>query len=220
MPALFVALGIAVLTLLALLLWFVPHLLQQQAQQSAGASAQLREMLLDVLSEQEAVTMRQTQLGTSLTHLQDQIEHIAVAGNAASQTPQVITPVIDTSELRRLEERLSGVQGQIQTWLDQRKGAARMRAEQDNEAWAHLMSLLAAIQERVGVLSHEQTAVVTGTHASALLEDLEQEMSNLRSISEDIARLQWRLRRSLSEREVASIASRHTVPAGRTQQHA
>ena len=54
MTALFVALGIMVLALLALLLWFVPRLLQQQAVRVSDESAQLREMLLDLLSEQEA----------------------------------------------------------------------------------------------------------------------------------------------------------------------
>ena len=39
MTALFVALGIAVITLLALLLWFVPHLLHQQAQRSASGES-------------------------------------------------------------------------------------------------------------------------------------------------------------------------------------
>src|SRR5215207_7396125 len=108
MTALFVALGIAVLTLLALLLWFVPHLLQQQALRSAGESAQLREMLLDMLSEQEAVTMRQAQLGTSISYLQDQIEHLASA-SASAAPQQVLVPVADSNELRKLEERLSMV---------------------------------------------------------------------------------------------------------------
>mgnify|MGYP000864462602 CR=1 FL=1 len=44
MSALFVALGIMVLALLALLLWFVPHLLQQQATRVAGETGKLREM--------------------------------------------------------------------------------------------------------------------------------------------------------------------------------
>lgn len=196
MPALFVALGIAVLALLALLLWFVPHLLQQQAVRSANESAQLREMLLDMLSEQEAVTMRQAQLGTSISYLQDQLEHAATANSG------VVAAAPDSAELRRLEERMSVVQSQIQSWLEGRVGAARKRDEQDNEAWARLMGLLATIQQRVGELSQERATQTTSIHAQTLLEDLEQEMSNLRSISEDIARLQWRLRRSLNEREV------------------
>jgi len=43
--------------------------------------------------------------------------------------------------------------------------------------------------------------VMAGLQAGALLEELEQEMQNLRSISEEIETLQWRLRRSLHERE-------------------
>src|SRR5499433_3026320 len=83
MNALFVALGIMVLALLALLLWFVPHLLQQQATRVAGETTQLREMLLDLLNEQEAVTIRQGQLNASLSNLQDQLTEIANAGNRA-----------------------------------------------------------------------------------------------------------------------------------------
>jgi cell division protein ZapA (FtsZ GTPase activity inhibitor) len=215
MPALFVALGIAVITLLALLLWFVPHLLQQQAIRSANEAAQLREMLLDMLSEQEAVTMRQSQLGTSLSYLQDQIEQVVVA----SANPQQMAALADSGELRRIEDRLVTVQTQLQGWMEGRTGVERKRVEQDNESWSNLMNLLAAIQERVGSLSQERQAVVPGVNASVLLEDLEQEMTNLRSISEDIARLQWRLRRSLNEREVHAALIAPT-PNGRMPQRA
>ena len=63
------------------------------------------------------------------------------------------------------------------------------------------MGLLASIQERVGTLSKDRASVMAGLQAGALLEELEQEMQNLRGISEEIAMLQWRLRRSLHERE-------------------
>ena len=63
------------------------------------------------------------------------------------------------------------------------------------------MSLLAAIQDRVGALSQDRASAQAGLQAGALLEELEQEMQNLRGISEEIAMLQWRLRRSLHERE-------------------
>lgn len=213
MAALFVALGIAVLTLLALLLWFVPHLLQQQALRSAGESAQLREMLLDVLNEQEAVTLRQTQLSTSISYLQDQLEQMVIAPGPGGGA------VADVAELRRIEDRLGSLQQQLQSWLDQRSGAARQRVELDNESWGRLMELLAAIQDRVGTLSQDRVGAAVSAHATTLLEELEQEMGNLRSISEDIARLQWRLRRSLSEREVGTSVVR---PAGgsRARQHA
>jgi Na+/phosphate symporter len=202
MTALVVALGIAVITLLALLLWFVPHLLHQQALRNADESARLRDMLLDMLNEQEAVTMRQSQLGTSLAYLQEQLEQIADntqrsgdRGEAPARSPA------DHAALRQLEERISAMQTQIQGWLDTRGKAQRSANVQDNESWAYLLSLLSAIQERVGNISVERNSAQVGLHARALLEELEQEMSHLHGISEDIATLQWRLRRSLNERE-------------------
>src|SRR6185295_7467993 len=110
MTALFVALGIMVLALLALLLWFVPHLLQQQSMRVAGETSQLREMLLDLLSEQEAVTMRQTQLGSSLTHVQDQLASIADSGTGLAVQP--VQLAVDTG-IPQLELRLTELQQQI-----------------------------------------------------------------------------------------------------------
>jgi hypothetical protein len=189
-----------VLALLALLLWFVPHLLQQQATRVAGETAQLREMLLDLLNEQEAVTIRQTQLGASLSNLQDQLSEMASAGNRAQATDQQAA-LLAESGIQQLETRLGELQGQIKEWADGRQHGARLRAAQDNESWANLMGLLASIQERVGTLSQDRASVMAGLQAGALLEELEQEMQNLRSISEEIEMLQWRLRRSLHERE-------------------
>src|SRR5829696_4104883 len=200
MSALFVALGIMVLALLALLLWFVPHLLQQQATRVAGETTQLREMLLDLLNEQESVTIRQGQLNASLSNLQDQLSDIANAGNRALVVDQQASRVAENS-MQQLESRLGELQGQIKEWADGRQHGARQRAAQDNEAWANLMSLLASIQERVGTLSQDRASVMAGLQAGALLEELEQEMQNLRGISEEIEMLQWRLRRSLHERE-------------------
>ena len=200
MNALFVALGIMVLALLALLLWFVPHLLQQQATRVAGETTQLREMLLDLLNEQEAVTIRQGQLNASLSNLQDQLSDIASVGSRALVVDQQASRVAE-SGMQQLETRLAELQGQIKEWADGRQHGARQRAAQDNEAWANLMSLLASIQERVGTLSQDRASVMAGLQAGALLEELEQEMQNLRGISEEIEMLQWRLRRSLNERE-------------------
>lgn len=199
MAALFVALGIAVITLLALLLWFVPHLLHQQAVRSARESSDLRDMLLDMLNEQEAVTMRQSQLSASIAYLQDQLEQIV--GAAQRDVSRGQAPATDQLALRMLDERIGAMQTQIQGWLDSRARVQRSAQAQDNEAWAHLMGLLTAIQERVGALSVERTNVTVGMQARVLLEELEQEMEQLRSISDDIATLQWRLRRSLNERE-------------------
>ena len=199
MDALFVPLGIMVLALLALLLWFVPHLLQQQATHVAGETTQLREMLLDLLNEQELVTIRQGQLNASLSNLQDQLSDIASAGSRAMVVDQQASRVAE-SGMQQLEARLGDLQGQIKEWADGRQHGARQRAAQDNESWANLMGLLASIQERVGTLSQDRASVMAGIQAGALLEELEQEMQNLRGISEEIEMLQWRLRRSLHER--------------------
>ncbi|NWF78609.1 MAG: hypothetical protein HXY37_01000 [Chloroflexi bacterium] len=198
MTALFVTLGIAVITLLALLLWFVPYLLHQQAVNNANEAARLRDMLLDMLNEQEAVTMRQSQLSASIAYLQDQLEQVV---GAAQRAPAPGQGLADQEALRQIETRITAMQSQIQGWLDTRTRAQRHVQVQDNEAWAHLMGLLAAIQERVGQLSTERTGVAAGLQARVLLEELEQELAQLRSISDDIATLQWRLRRSLNERE-------------------
>jgi chromosome segregation ATPase len=200
MSALFVALGIMVLALLALLLWFVPHLLQEQATRVAGETTQLREMLLDLLNEQEAVTIRQGQLNASLSALQDQLGEIASAGSRA-QLVDHQAALNAESGMQQLEVRLGELQGQIKEWAEGRQNGVRQRAAQDNEAWANLMGLLASIQERVGTLSQDRASVMAGLQAGALLEELEQEMQNLRGISEEIETLQWRLRRSLHERE-------------------
>ncbi|PDW04167.1 hypothetical protein [Candidatus Viridilinea mediisalina] len=201
MNALFVALGIAVITLLALLLWFVPHLLHQQSLRSAEEAADLRDMLLDMLNEQESVTLRQAQLSSAIAHLQDQLEQIVSGTPASPQLERSQAPSVDHQALVLLEERITAMQGQIQTWLEARTRVQRSALDQDNEAWANLMSLLAAMQERLGDLSAERTSTRVSVQARALVEDLEQEMNHLRSISDDIATLQWRLRRSLTERE-------------------
>lgn len=201
MGALFVALGIMVLALLVLLLWFVPHLLQQQAVHVAGETDQLREMLLDLLNEQESVAVRQAQLGHSLNNLQSQLETLTsgvIAAPGAQNADQ-------------LDARIADLQRQISEWLDGRQQGDRARAQQDNESWAYLMSLLSAIQDRVGSLSHERSQAAAGLRAGALLEDLEQEMMHLRSISDDISRLQQRLRRSLSENDMAANSRRTRI---------
>jgi hypothetical protein len=197
-----------VLTLLALLLWFVPHLLQEQAQRVAGETSLLREMMLDLLSEQEAVTMRQTQLGATLSNLQDQLAGIAEVGvGQAARQAQAAADV----GIQQLETRLTELQSQIQEWAQQRPQESATRSAQDNESWAYLMSLLSAIQDRVGALSRDRASVQAGLQARELLEELEQEMQNLRGISEEIAMLQWRLRRSLHERQSnLSVLRAHT----------
>lgn len=199
MTALFVALGITMTTLLALLLWFVPHLLHQQALRSTQEAAKLRKMLLEMLNEQERVTQRQAQLSRAMTHLQGQLER--VVRSAPPAFPQQLGATVDAQTLNLLEERMGTMQKQIQIWLDTRMQAQRNAVYQDNEAWANLISLLAAMQERVGALSGVHAHAHVGMQAQVLVEELEHEMDRLRTVSDDIATLQWRLRRSLTERE-------------------
>lgn len=144
--------------------------------------------------------MRQTQLGSSLVQLQGRIESIAQISH--SVPPAQLSPET-ASSMQQLEARLGDLQRQIQIWAEGRQRGAQQRAMQDNEAWANLMGLLAAIQERVGALSKDRATALAAVQATQLLEDLEREMQNLRTISEDIATLQLRLRRSFGEREAA-----------------
>lgn len=204
MTALFVALGIAIITLLFILLWYVPHLLQQQAGRSAREAAQLRDMLLDMLNEQEAVMQRQAQLSAAMTNLQQQLSQLT------AMSPSSATGTVDTAVVRQLEDRITALQQQIQRWIEVRGRQQHQHDVSESEAWANLLGLLAAIQERIAQLSTERTLVAAGLQARTLLEELEQEMAHLRSISEDIATLQWRLRRSLHEREtsVAQLRAR------------
>lgn len=199
MAALFVALGIAIITLLAILLWFVPHLLHQQAISNATEAARLRDMLLDMLSEQEAVAMRQSELSASLAYFQEQLESLLNATQAEGRVEQVA--VADPDTLRQIEERIGAMQLQIQHWLDTRARVQRHMQAQDNEAWAHLMSLLSAIQERVGQLSVERAVPTNGPQVRVLLDELEQELEQLRDIVSDVAKLRWRLQRSLGGRD-------------------
>jgi hypothetical protein len=200
-----------VLALLVLLLWFVPNQLHKQATRVAGETGQLREMLLDLLGEQEAVTLRQKQLGASLSQLQDQLAGIAEIGIGQASFQSHIAA---ETGIQQLESRLADLQGQIQTWATQRPTESPVRVAQDNESWAYLMSLLSAIQDRVGTLSRDRASAQAGLQARELLEELEQEMHNLRSISEEIAMLQWRLRRSLHERQSnLSVLRAHTNSA-------
>src|SRR5207249_5823729 len=122
------------------------------------------------------------------------------AGGRAQAADQHAALVAENS-MQQLEARLGELQGQIKEWTDGSQRGARARSAQDNESWANLMGLLASIQERVGALSQDRASVMAGLQAGALLEELEQEMQNLRGISEEIEMLQWRLRRSLHERE-------------------
>lgn len=152
MIGLFVALGIAILTLIAILLWFVPHLLHQHSQRVAYESAQLREMISEMINEHEAVAVRQVQLGTSIAYLQDQLENIArIEGRGEGEGPYMLT-TSDPQAIQVLEDRMGSLQSQIDRYVQ----AAQLRTRRENESWVYLISLLGTIQERIRVLSEGQ----------------------------------------------------------------
>lgn len=149
MTGLFVALGIAILVLLTILLWFVPHLLQQQEQRISNESAQLREIISEMINEQEAVAMRQVQLGTTISYLQDQMEQLGITDGSNGQK---LLTTLDPNAIQSLEARVSGLQGQFETYVH----VLRQHDSQENESWFYLLNLLSAIQERLHALSQAQ----------------------------------------------------------------
>lgn len=163
MLGLFVALGIAILTLLAILLWFVPHLLQQHALRVANESAQLREMISEMISEQEVVAMRQVQLGTSISYLQDQLEQLATLGLQGEGYGRPMLTTLEPDALQVLETRMTNLQLQIDRYVT----IARTADRQENESWMYLLSLLAAIQDRIRTLSEAQSCSVGSIHADS-----------------------------------------------------
>jgi hypothetical protein len=211
MLILFFVLSAALLLLAVLLLWFVPYLLQQQEERAAKEAKRLRELLADVLGEQEAVTMRQAQLGTSLSYLQDQIEQLA------TNWPTTVDELMSNNGsdrgtppmLGELNERIAGLQGQLELWAQQRSTRPRNN-QRDNESWAYLMSLLGTMQERLGTLEKARQrghlpyggmlpTVLPPQMRGEHLDEGEME-DQLRSISEELATLQWRIQRSLQPR--------------------
>jgi hypothetical protein len=152
MLGLFVALGIAILTLLVILIWFVPHLLQQQTRQSSDEWFQLRDIISDMLNEQEVVTMRQGQLGTTVFYLQEQFNQLAQTEHPAQYRPTPQLPDPANAELDELKQQVQLMQGQIATYMKQ----AEAGTKQDNESWAYLLTLLSAVMDRIGELSEQQ----------------------------------------------------------------
>ncbi len=151
MLGLFVALGIAILTLLAILLWFLPYLLQQQAQQQAREASHLRALIAEIMHEQEASTARHMQLGASVAYLQDQLDQL----NTRIPEPQRMTvrPVglLETAALERIEHRLSSLQHQVA----QQQRVYHSHARSETEAWLYLLDLLGAMQTQIKTLSEQ-----------------------------------------------------------------
>ncbi|GIV96172.1 MAG: hypothetical protein KatS3mg057_0829 [Herpetosiphonaceae bacterium] len=205
---LFFILSVALLLLALLLLWFIPHLLQQQEERSAQEARRLRELLSDMLGEQEAVALRQAQLGTSLSYLQDQIEQLTTSWPATVDDLLALPDERKSQQmLEELSQRILGLQSQLDAWMHHRS-ARQQSSQRENESWANLMSLLGAMQERLGQIerARQRPIMLAGTtgpgqaavagRAASPIDDVELEV-RLRSIADDLVALRWRLQRSL-----------------------
>ncbi len=152
MVGLFIALGIAILTLIAILLWFVPHLLQQHTMQVAQESARLRELIGEMVREHESVAMRQAQLGTSIAYLQDQLEQVVTLNLGDDGVRErLVLAQPETESLQRLESRLAHLQHEIDRYIE----TTHQRNSRENESWVHLLHLLHSMQDRLQAIPLE-----------------------------------------------------------------
>jgi hypothetical protein len=192
--------------LLLVAIFTILRILSRQGSRGGEESARLREILLDVLSEQEAVTLRQSQIGSSLNFMNDQLNDLQQASRSTSLALSA-EDIAAASGVPQLELRIEALQTQLGEWF---KAGSPTRQEQvsNAESWANLLGLLATMQDRIGELS--QAVMLQQAQpsiaADRVLEALESEMQGLRAIADDIASLQWKLRRSVIERET-SLAS-------------
>lgn len=130
MVGLFIALGITIFTLSIILLWFVPHLIQQQRnlklqiQQTSDEAEHLRGLLFAIIQEQESVL---------------------------EENPPSMELEKSGGDVHLLEQQLQTLQEKIEWYVH----CARRQAEQDNASWAYLLSLLSAILDRLQAVSEE-----------------------------------------------------------------
>lgn len=213
------AIALNVLLLLGLIV-MMPRILTRQESRATEEAARLREMLLDVLSEQEAVTLRQAQIGSSISYMHDQLGQLA---SAEHSTTLAISPdqIAEATGLPQLQHRIDALQGQLGEWFEGRALVQHKQTVADSESWGNLMGLLATMQDRMAVLS--QMVMVQQAQptlvADRVIESLESEMASLRSIADEIASLQWKLRRSVIERETSLASLRAQVGSGLKMDH-
>ncbi|HSH78495.1 MAG TPA: hypothetical protein VLA19_08185 [Herpetosiphonaceae bacterium] len=209
LPIIIAAIVVNVLLLVGVLL-LVPRWLRRHDNHAAEEATRLREMLLDVLSEQEAVTLRQARIGSSLSMMREQI------GKLAEVEPPSINlsadALAEAAGFPHLERRLEALQGQLGSWLTNASEERREQQMGDNQNWANLMGLLATMQDRIATLNVavEQRPQVSFA-ADQMLQELDNEMQSLRVLADEIAGLQWKLRRSVLERETSLAALRAQV---------
>jgi hypothetical protein len=189
----------------------VPRWLRRQDTHAAQEATRLREMLLDVLSEQEAVTLRQAQIGSSLASMQNQVEKLAVNEPAALRiAPETLA---QAAGVPRLDERMLALQETLGSWIEtsvaEQQTAQQAQRLQESQSWGNLLGLLATMQDNISSLN----TAATQPHIAAdqLLQELDAEMQNLRMLADEIASLQWKMRRSVLERETSLAALRAQV---------
>lgn len=202
------AIVLNVLLLAALIIWG-PRLLRRLDNRTADEATRLREMLLDVLSEQEAVTVRQAQIGVSISGMQKEIGKLADA-----EPPTVHLSVEELAQaagMPQLDMRIEAMQGQLGSWLDRNANAHSEQQLRDSQSWGNLMGLLATMQDRIATLNQAVEQPQRVVAADLMLEELDSEMQNLRMLADEIAGLQWKLRRSVLERETSLAALRAQV---------
>lgn len=211
-----VALVLNVALLAGLILW-LPRLFRRQDGRASDEATRLREMLLDVLSEQEAVTLRQTQIGSSLMNMQTQI------GKLAETPPQQlqISPesLAQAAGLPELDQRVEALQGQLGSLFERAVGEQREHQVRDSQSWTSLLGLLAAMQDRIASLTVAVEQPRIAVASDRLMQDLDNEMQNLRSLADEIAGFQWKLRRSVVERETSLAALRAQVNSNTRVDH-
>ncbi len=206
MDVVFLLLSAALLLLAVLLLWFVPHLLSQQEKRAAQEAQRLRNMLSDVLGEQEAVARRQMQFGTSVAYLQTQLEELHESWPTTLAELSAQPAELGRTIIEQLDTRLNGLHNQLEHWLHDRQSRLTTLSSQENESWAYLMSLLGTMQDQLGSVGARRRQQLNpptinapaAIGGSAVVHDLRDEVESLRSLSEEIAALQWRLRRSVA----------------------
>jgi hypothetical protein len=215
MPQLMFIVGIASLltvVLVGVLIVLMRRLFYRQDTRAAEEATRLREMLLDVLSEQEAVTIRQAQMGSSLSTMQTQLGKLASAPPVeATLSPQALAEI---ASLPQLEQRFAALQQQIGSWIERGTQDRQEQQLRDSQSWSSLTGLLAAMQDRIAELNDAVGQPQANLAADRLMQELDSEMQNLRMLSDEISGLQWKLRRSVLERETSLAALRAQVRGG------
>lgn len=163
MLLLFIELGVAISALSIMLFWFVPHLVRQEAARTAHETAQIREFIVDLLQEQQVVTLRQAQLVAHIAHLQEQLEQIAAVKNQPLETncDQFSSPAFTL--LQDFDAQLEILQAQIRHYGE---FFGRRPPAQENDSWATLLHLLSLMQSQARKLMAELAEIAPPTPVS------------------------------------------------------